>query len=273
MKHSFKGHQALRCGFTLVELLVGMGIFSVILVMAAQVTISAGDVSRSSHDMMDQERQSSRVIEQLRRDFSEALDWPNVPPRFEKRAGNDSFGLLVQRAGYGSGEGISDREASVVWYNTDLLGVSRGARGLEFGDKGAAGGLQEGVLRFGPSQTLPIPPGENFQLLSPGGFRMELAFGVEREDAVVLTSSLAAGEEEMLKAVVVSIVFADEEILELLTAAQRTQLSNEFPDSASGGLVAESWNQTVNNLIQARSYRLDLIQSLRIHQRTFFLTK
>ena len=103
-----------RRGFTLVELIVAMAIFTVILLLTAQVSNSALTITRSTEARLAAQREASVAAQQLRTDFAQRIQRLDTPVRFEKKAGSDSLVLLTQRLGYSDGF-TPDRAVSIMY--------------------------------------------------------------------------------------------------------------------------------------------------------------
>ncbi|MEK6231850.1 MAG: prepilin-type N-terminal cleavage/methylation domain-containing protein [Luteolibacter sp.] len=80
-----------RRGFTLVELIVAMSLFTVILLLTAQVSNAALTITRSTEARLAAQREASVTAQQLRTDFAQRIQRLDTPVRFEKKIGNNAL--------------------------------------------------------------------------------------------------------------------------------------------------------------------------------------
>ena len=159
-------------GFTLVELLVAMGILAIILVGTVQITGIAQGSVRWAEKKIASDSGARQLTALLERDLREMIRRPDAPFEFQLQPGNDSLAFLATRAGYARGDASADRSASLVRYDTDPDGRFTRAC-LGFGFEG------EDTVPLDPAAALPDIPDENRQVVSDTVFRVEFEFLVD----------------------------------------------------------------------------------------------
>lgn len=257
-------------GFTLVEVLVSIAILTMILVMATQITISARDTSLTSQSYLDAERQAGRVYEQLHRDIESMLIRNDLPWRFEQLEGNDECAFFTQRDGYAVGDGgVTDRRISLASYRVVNGALQRGSIGMQFGDKGASGGIEDGFLVMRKDLSPPDPPEENFQTLSDGVVRFELGFLSREEGASNTLRGLPANLED-LRAIVVTLVTIDSKARRVLSDEQLKAIEALFPEPVDGIKAGEEWNEIADDILaKGRGLPESALKRVRVTHRIF----
>ncbi len=243
-----------RRGFTLVELIVAMAIFTVILLLTAQVSNSALTITRSTEARLAAQREASVAAQQLRTDFAQRIQRLDTPVRFEKKAGSDSLVLLTQRLGYSDGF-TPDRAVSIIEYRIETgatqqaaNGLLRASRGIGFGDLTARPALDKGTLALA---TLPVEGPEeldarHFQMLAPGVIRLELSFLIN--DQAMPIRMQAPDDQELIDGVIATLCILEPDHRGGLRDGQLTRIAEQFDDAADGKLPVEDWLQTLDDL-------------------------
>lgn len=245
-----------RRGFTLVELIVAMAIFTVILLVTAQVSDSALTITRSTEARLAAQREASVAAQQLRTDFAQRIQRLDTPVRFEKKIGSDSLVLLTKRLGYSDGLGTPDRAVSIIEYRIETgatqqaaNGLLRASRGIGYGDDlTARPALDKGTLALA---TLPEEGPEkldarHFQMLAPGVIRLELSFLIN--DKAMPIRMGAPEDQELIDGVIATVCILEPDHRGGLRDGQLTRIAEQFGDAADGKLPVEDWLQTLDDL-------------------------
>ncbi len=265
-----------RRGFTLVELIVAMAIFTVILLLTAQVSNSALTITRRTEARLAAQREASVAAQQLRTDFAQRIQRLDTPVRFEKKIGSDSLVLLTQRLGY-SDDITPDRAVSIIEYRIETgatqqaaNGLLRASSGIGFGDGGeltARPALDEGTLALA---SLPVEGPEeldarHFQMLAPGVIRLELSFLIN--DQAMPIRMQAPDDQELIDGVIATICILEPDHRGGLRDDQLTRIAEQFDDAADGKLPVEDWLQTLDDLpTLLQGFRKDILRHVRVKQ-------
>jgi prepilin-type N-terminal cleavage/methylation domain-containing protein len=244
-----------RRGFTLAELIVAIAIFTIILLLTAQVSDSALTVTRNTAARLAAQREASVAAQQLRTDFAQRIRRLDTPVRFEKKAGSDSLVLLTKRLGYSDRIATPDRAVSITEYRIETSapeeagnGLLRASSGIGFGDLTARPSLDVGTLSLA---TLPEEGPEeldagHFQMLAPGVIRLELSFLIN--DQAMPIRMEAPDNQGLINGVIATICILDPDHRGALRDDQLTRIAEQFDDAADGELPVEDWLQTLNDL-------------------------
>ena len=263
-----------RRGFTLVELIVAMSLFTVILLVTVQVSDSALIITRNTKTRLSAQREASVAAHQLRTDFAQRIRRLDTPVRFEKKIGSDSLALLTQRLGYSDGLGTPDRAVSIIEYRIETSatekaanGLLRASRGIGFGDLTARPALDEGTLALAslPAEGPEELDARHFQMLTTGVIRLELSFLIN--DKAMPIRMKAPDDQELIDGVIATICILDPDHRGGLRDDQLTRIAEQFDDSADGKLPVEDWLQTLNDLPSLlQGFRKDTLRHVRVKQ-------
>jgi type II secretory pathway pseudopilin PulG len=91
---------AVADGFTIVELLVAMGVLILMVVMVTQLTNSATSTVTNSGKLIDADSQARMVFDRMANDFSRMIKRKDVDYIFAKQAGNDAFFFYSESPSY-----------------------------------------------------------------------------------------------------------------------------------------------------------------------------
>jgi len=244
-----------RRGFTLVELIVAMSLFTVILLVTVQVSNSALIITRNTKTRLAAQREASVTAHQLRTDFAQRIRRIDTPVRFEKKIGSDSLALLTQRLGYSDGLDNPDRAVSIIEYRIETSstekaanGLLRASRGIGFGELTARPALDEGTLALAslPAEGPKELDARHFQMLTPGVIRLELSFLIN--DQAMPIRMQAPDDQELIDGVIATICILDPDHRGGLRDDQLTRIAEQFDDAADGKLPVEDWLQTLDDL-------------------------
>ncbi len=263
-----------RRGFTLVELIVAMSLFTVILLVTVQVSNSALIITRNTKTRLAAQREASVTAHQLRTDFAQRIRRIDTPVRFEKKIGSDSLALLTQRLGYSDGLDNPDRAVSIIEYRIETSstekaanGLLRASRGIGFGELTARPALDEGTLALAslPAEGPKELDARHFQMLTTGVIRLELSFLIN--DQAMPIRMQAPDDQELIDGVIATICILDPDHRGGLRDDQLTRIAEQFDDAADGKLPVEDWLQTLDDLpTLLQGFRKDILRHVRVKQ-------
>jgi prepilin-type N-terminal cleavage/methylation domain-containing protein len=263
-----------RRGFTLMELMVSIAIITIILLLTAQVSDSALEVTRRTAARLAAQRETSVAAHQLRADFAQRIQRLDTPVRFEKNPGNDSLALLTKRLGYPDRTETPDRAVSLTEYRieTDAPGKSgngllRASSGIGFGDLAMRPSLENGTLalasipKMGPKKL----DARHFQMLAPGVIRLELSFLINDEMQPIRME--APDEQELIDGVIATVCILDPGRRGGLKDDQLTRIAEQFDDAVDGKFPIDDWLQTLNHLpAQLQGFPKATLRHIRVKQ-------
>ncbi len=260
-----------NAGFTLIELVVTVGILGVFLVMTAVISRGAIDMNGNAKSRIASERGASAFAQQFRMDLEMRVERQEALPRIEKRAGDDRISLLTQRQGYPVGSNAADRGASLVSYRISDGKLERSASGYGFGGGGARPSAASGTLSLldisadGPAE----PATDTYQVISAGILRLELSFLVLKDGKSVIQASPPA-DRAGIQAIVTTIVTLDPDRRRPLDKAKLDSIAAEFPDAADYETPLEKWSEIAARLTTKQpSLPKSAASQVRVHQAIF----
>src|SRR5437763_13201471 len=96
-----------RCGFTLAELLVSMGVLIIITLMLTQLMTNATTITRTAHKHTDTDTQARLVFDRMALDFAQMLKRTDVDYYVKQRSAYNGHGN-----GHGWGQGKNGDKGS-----------------------------------------------------------------------------------------------------------------------------------------------------------------
>jgi prepilin-type N-terminal cleavage/methylation domain-containing protein len=252
-------------GFTLVELLVAMGILAVILVGTVQITGIAQGSVRWAEKKIASDSGARQLTALLERDLREMIRRPDAPFEFQVQSGNDSLAFLATRAGYARGDAAADRSASLIRYDTDPDGrFTRASLGFSFeGDD---------TVPLDPDTALPDIPDDNRQIVSDTVFRVEFEFLVD-DGAKVLRQQKAPSKLDSLRGIVTTVAVLDPQSRGILNDGDIAQLTALFDDAREAETPATDWTAVVlaNTTRGTSGIPADVFRGIRVYEQTLLL--
>ncbi len=277
-------------GFTLIEMLVAMTIFTILLgVMGSftgQIQQSVGLVSSK----VSAERSALEVIQQLDQDLQGRVRVPGAHFYWGKETGNDSLAFYTKRPGF---EG--KRSASWIHYRVQPesterpSSLERGVSGLDY----EVGSPEVRTFPVSNSQSFESFPETiapaNYQSLSTQVLRFETAAmwldsqGNSQDPKMKLSGDPPLKTDnsldvESLRAMVITIVTLDAKLVRTLTATQKKAIAGQFKDAESttiasqngSGTLAAIWSakaEKFKELAAATSIPISTARALRVYER------
>jgi prepilin-type N-terminal cleavage/methylation domain-containing protein len=252
-----------RAGFSLVEVLVAVAVFSIVLVVVLSLSNNTAALTNSFQSKIEGEAALRQVVDRMSTDFSSAIARNDLPPHFVKQVGNDEFYFHAATDGY-LPDGVEPRGISTVGYRVKNGELIRGASGT---------GWDQNQLQFATSlEGTPLVDDENHEYYDSLGrqvFRMELEF---------LTKDGTFGPEppenwDNLAAVVVNLASIDSRALGRASLSLE-DLGNLFPDTLSASSEYVSVIQDWASLLQSSSFfeddaDADTKRGIHLRQRLF----
>lgn len=252
-------------GFTLVELLVAMGILAVILVGTVQITGIAQGSIRWAEKKISSDSGARQLTALLERDLREMIRRPDAPFEFKLQSGNDALAFLATRAGYARGDASADRSASLVRYDTDPDGRFTRAS-LGFGFEG------DDTVPLDPDAALPDIPDDNRQIVSDTVFRVEFEFLID-DGAKVLRQQKAPATLDSLRGIVTTVAVLDPQSRGILNNGDIPKLAALFDDSREAETPATDWTAVVlaNTTRGTSGIPTDVFRGVRVYEQTLLL--
>lgn len=266
-----------RGAFSLTELMVAVGIFSIMCVVLLQIVNGSGDVIRINQRRFSADNQARFILDRIGLDLEAMFPRRDLPRYFANVQTGKDFLKLIADVPASSGD---RRAALIAWRispdpGTGKLSLRRAAKGLDFSQTGWVG------LRI--SDNLPITfadivhPAFNlvdpdFDTLGEGVVRVGLAFQ-ERGTGELLKDapSLSNGSPDLSRtaAISVTLVVIDTEASNKLTNAQLQSLASAFPEPVDEVPLAQSWGAIAANSEGFPGIPADVSKRLRVYQRFY----
>lgn len=260
----------LKNGFTMVELLVALGILAIFLGMTATVTSNAVDLRKTTTARAASERNAAAVIRQFASDIAQRVKRREAPVSIGKNSGNDEMTFLTGRLGYAVRAESANRRVSLVSYRVKKEGMERAAVGYDFGETAEAPNEDAGTLSLKQllSTGVTLPADNTYQLIAAGVLRFELSFIIRQGKQRLVRANAPTGDD-VIEAIVVSLVTLDPDLGRMLNSSQRETLTSQFDDAVDNVLPADEWNKKAEQLLRdLPSLPRPALQQVRVHQST-----
>lgn len=259
-----------RNGFTLLELIVAMVIFSIILVMALQLASSAMNSVRISESRAFNNSVARRTFALLNSDISQMIVRDDARIEFESVEGNDKLAFLNTNRGLIAAD-PGERPASLVTYaiasdpekGTQLL---RGTRGHDYSDTGS------NVLVLDSEKPFPAVSPDSIDPISNNVLRMEVEYLLE-ENGELVKKTVPPVKLVELRGLVVSLVTMDERTRRAISGSRQKSVADEFGDAVATKDTLEAWIETRNSLADSGPGGIpkDALKNIGCYQRTFLI--
>jgi type II secretory pathway pseudopilin PulG len=283
-------------GFTLVELLVSVGVLVVLVLLATQLLNSTAAITTLGHKQMDADSQARQLLDRMAIDFAQLvkrsdLDFfakGTVAPNSVGGAmtGNDQMAFYSAVPGYYPPTG-SQSPVSLVAYRVNSDSTSSSYNKMERMGKGLVWNgisltdtpvvfmpLTIGVSPASPLGTWPAATSSSafdaaYEVIGPQVFRLEYCYLLRTNGSLSITPP---GDVSGIAAIIVDIAVIDSKSKVLLTNAQITSLAGQLSDYAANmvpGQLRNSWQNTLNaNTILPRP----ALSGVRLYERFFYLS-
>lgn len=267
--------------FTLAELLVSIGILTIIVLFVSSLVNSATKVTTLGYKRMDADSQIRPVLNRMAIDFSQMITRPDVDCYAKSdlipEAGNDRLSFFCGVPGYYPSTG-SASSISLVSYRINANSSSSNFNKMERMSKGLlwSGSSTPTPMLFGlqtiidnwPAATDPSSPDADYELSGPRVFRLEY-FYVLNTGAVSDTPG-APGMQDVTS-IVMTLATIDSQSRVLLSDTQVSTLITrlkDFDSSQPNYDLATSWQSTLDTTTDMPRVA---INGVRIYQRYFAL--
>jgi hypothetical protein len=296
-----------RAAFTLVELLVSIGVLLILVLVIAQLFNGAAMTATGSRKRLDADGIARAVFDRMEGDFERILKRPDVDYDFAKQPGNDTMYFYAESSGYPGASGTAGSTVSLVGYRInsqyqlERLGQRlawSGAPGVIFLTNSPSPSAT-GAIAVDFSQVIndtnPADSNYYYDVIGDGVFRMEYSF--ELKDGSYSSNAFLAPDTSCdgtglsdVAAVVVAIAVLDS--ASKRTVPTQTNSNNELvpqlglaagllkdfaPNTshpASPELMDQQWNHDWLTYIgnsQATGLLPVAASQVRIYQRYFYL--
>jgi len=247
-----------RQAFTLVEMLVAMGILSIIVVFVMSLVNSVVFTTMSSSKRIDADGNARLVLDRMAFDVEKMLIRADLDYSFLNSGLNDSCAFYTAQMGYSG----NTRAIAIVNYQINPnFELERGTKAIDWNNTVFSGTNNQSLT----SRMLPPPDPDDCQVLSDAVFRYKINFWV-RNDLNALDQKLEVVPPARIKnltAIVVSIAVLDERSRRLLLPGQLTSLAQAFPDAVDNWASIAA--RPIANIPKSAS------ANIRVYQRTYYI--
>jgi prepilin-type N-terminal cleavage/methylation domain-containing protein len=277
-----------RAGFTLVELLVTVGVLGLLVLLFTQLLNSAATIMTLGHKQMDADSQARQLLDRMAVDFAQLVKRSDVD-FFGKgttaggaMTGNDQIAFYSGVPGYYPTSG-SQSPVSLVAYRINSNSTSSSYNKLERMGKGL---VWNGVsstdtpVVFMPltiSATWPAATSSSasdttpsaYEVIGPQVFRFEYCYLLRSNGSLSITPPT---DISGIAAIIADIAVIDSKSKVLLTNTQITSLAGQLSDYAAGmapGQLRTSWQNTLNGIT---TLPRPAISGIRVYERFFYLS-
>ena len=295
-------------GFTLAELLISVGVLALLILLFAQLLISAATITTLAHKQMDANSQARQLLDRMAIDFAKMVKRSDVDyylksPANPQTGGNDQIAFYSGVRGYYPATGAQS-PVSLVAYRINSLAGTPAFNKLERLGKGLVwNGVSSGTpvvfapVPFASPSALPAasatptpawPQAGNasadpdYELVGPQVFRFEYYYLLKSGSISATPWDTGAGHTAVtgmqdVAAIIADIavidpksklLLTDAQIATLTTSGAANFLSNYTAGMAPGQLRAQ-WQNTLNGIT---SLPRPAISGIRLYERYFYLS-
>ena len=289
-----------RPAFTLVELMVSIGVLSLLILLITQLFNSASLTVTGSQKRLDADGIARTVFDRMSSDFETIVKRPDVDYDFNKQTGNDSMYFYAESSGYPSSSATGASTVSLVGYRiNDRFQMERlgqrlawnGTNGVVFltypngGPTPNPSGTIAQNFSSVINETDPTSSNYYYDVIGDGVFRMEFCFQLRDgsfSNVPYLSPNTTANGLSDVAAAVVAIAVMDPSskhsvpvnggnIPQFETAADL--LADFIPSGSQPVLMAKQWNNDWIASIGSNTTGLPAMAAsqVRIYQRFFYL--
>jgi hypothetical protein len=287
-QHSSRFHRL--AAFTLMELLITVGILVLLVLLLTQLLNTAANVTTLGHKQMDADSQSRQLFDRMALDFAQLVkrtdldffgkgtDVPNSVGG--PMAGNDRIAFYSAVPGYYPPTG-SQSPISLVAYRVNPLSTSSSYNKLERMGKGLVwnGVSQTDIpVVFMPltiSATWPAatsgsaPDTAAYEVIGPQVFRFEYCYLLTATGDLSITPP---SDISGIAAIIADIAVIDPKSKVLLTDAQITTLAAGLSDYAANMVPGQLRNTWQNALNANTTLPRPALSGVRLYERFFYLS-
>jgi len=258
-------------GFTLVELLLTMTLFSIIMLIATVILRNSLDILSFTSSRVASDRIAAGSLEQIALDIHQRVERREPTMRVVKNNGNDELVILTGRRGYPELSETAERQVSTVHYRVENNKLRQAASGYRYGEidiePGEAG--NEGSLKLFdlPAMSPEDLPEDWFIEFMPGVLRLEFSFMNSGENSTISADPPANLSETT--AIIINVVVLDPRRSRALSDSQLELIAAQFEDASNNTLLHEVWSETALDLVTTMptgSVPLDSLRHVRAYQ-------
>ncbi len=266
-------------GFTLVEMLVAVAVLGLLVAMLAQTVALTGQAISVNSKKLDATGEARLVFDRLATDLAARPRRSDLGALFTKiNGGTSTAGANDTLQFYSEVDGYSGaHQIAAVGYRiqqtttTRYYQLERGAVGTDWGP----GTSSNPFVQFLPNMfAAPLTADPNYDVLANGVFRLEfcvlLNTGVMTNPPAPTASSPNTDLTNVV-GLIVAIGVLDANSLKSVSHAQLQQLAAALPDNTSGDNPLADWNTARAQTGFASGIPPQIIQSVRLYQRTFYV--
>ncbi|MEZ0295555.1 MAG: prepilin-type N-terminal cleavage/methylation domain-containing protein [Candidatus Methylacidiphilales bacterium] len=258
-------------GFTLAEMLVALGVLSILIMVLSQIFTTTSKVTLVLSKHLDADSQARLALDRISYDISQMIQRPDVDYYFPAAAsdnGNDQMYFFSESSGYYPATGLTPAEpsgisttskldprstVSLIGYriNTDTNQLERLSKGLVW--SGVSGGsslvyLPQTILGIWPS----LATDKDYQVISDGIFRLQIQYLVQNATIAskisnvpnlqgILPGNTGYYNPREVKAIVISIAILDPSTQKTIPAGSLSIAANNLPSATAPALPLATW--------------------------------
>jgi type II secretory pathway pseudopilin PulG len=280
--------------FTLVELLVSVGVLVLLILLATQLFNSAATMITLGHRQMNADSQARELFDRMAIDFAQMVRRSDVDYYLKssttandctlctRQRGNDQIAFYSTVPGWSALAGAQQGPVSIIGYRINVS-VTTFSNRLERLGEGLVwnGGTSDTRSDGRPASIIhwaPLNPWANlsnspFDIIGPDVFRFEYYYLLKNGDLSATpwyaTSSVRGMQD--VSAIIVNIAVIDPKSRGLLSNSDITGLAEDLADHSGqtpGGLLA-AWRTVLDG---NRTLPRPALSSVRLYERCFYLS-
>jgi len=262
-------------GFTLVELLVSVGVLAVLVFLATQLINSMAAITTLGHKQMDADSQARQVLDRMAVDFAQMIKRSDVTFYFKggtgvSQTGNDQIAFYTATPGYYStATSTTQSPVSLAAYrvNSNSNKLERLGKGLLW--NGVS--LTEAPLIFWQAIVPPTDADYSVsgEVIGPQVFRFEYCYLLTNGSLSITPPASVSG----IAALIVDIAAIDPKSKGLLSDTQITSLAGQLSDYPPTNIVPGQLRNTWQNALDANTtLPRPALSGVRLYERFFYLS-
>ncbi|GAT35424.1 prepilin-type N-terminal cleavage/methylation domain-containing protein [Terrimicrobium sacchariphilum] len=269
-----------RAGFTIIEMLVAVAVFTMLLVLITMLFKNASALVTANSRRLDADTQARQLLDRLAVDLAQMLKRDDVDyfmkSSMSPQSGNDQMAFFSEVPGYFSSSSSSQSPMSLVAYRVNdsassgrLHSVERLGKGLEWGGTSGSGGK----MAFLPLTIKGLWPqaannsaDDDYEQLGTDIFRFEYFYLLQ--DGTLSTDFPKSINDVAGICVVVAVIDPKSRAIvsddRLATLAGRMA---DFDNSMKTGELEKKWRDAIDTSDLPKA----ALSSVRVYGRTFYL--
>jgi prepilin-type N-terminal cleavage/methylation domain-containing protein len=264
-------------GFTLVELLVSLGVLAILVLLATQLLNSAATITTLGHKQMDADSQARQLLDRMAIDFAQMVKRSDVNYYFKggsggPQTGNDHVAFYSAIPGYSTATSTTRDAISQVGYRVNAQNkLERLGKGLVWNGVSST----ENPLIFWQAMAAPTATDYSTwgEIIGPEVFRFEYAYVLTDGTLSITPPSSISG----IAAIIADIAVIDSKSKALLTNAQIATFATpgdanflaEYSSSMTPGQLRTQWQNKLNGITNLPR---PAISGIRLYERYFYLS-